>query len=150
MNSRIKYLSAGLLAVGLTFAAMAELGDATKLPPASDKKVDFVKDIKPIFEKSCLKCHSGRRPKSKYSMENREKTLKGGSSDEKAIVVKDSAKSPFVHYIAYLLEDLEMPPVDKQDRYPKFTKEQVSLVRAWIDQGASWPEDLVLSAPAAR
>jgi len=137
-----------------TFAASAELGDPKKLPPASDKVVDFKKHIKPLLEKSCLKCHSGRRPKSKYRMDTLENTVKGGSSDEAAIVKEGgkfvSAKSPFVHYIADLVEELEMPPVDKRDRYPQIKKEQVSLIRAWIDQGAKWPKDVVLAAPAAE
>src|SRR6266498_1499433 len=28
-----------------------------KLPPAASERVDFVRDIKPIFEASCVKCH---------------------------------------------------------------------------------------------
>jgi hypothetical protein len=62
----------------------------------------------------------------------------------------DSAKSPLMHYITNLVEELEMPPVDKREKYPQFKKEQISLVRAWIDQGAKWPKDLVLAAPAAE
>ena len=79
-------------------------------------------------------------------MNNREKTIAGGSSDEKAIIVGKSDKSPFVHYISDLVEEMEMPPVDKRDKYAKLTKEQIGLVRAWIDQGAKWPEGVELKA----
>lgn len=120
--------------------------DKSKIPDASKKEIDFVKDIQPLIEKSCINCHSGRRPKSKYSMETRENTIKGGSSKEKAIVDKKSDKSPLIYYIADATDDqdLWMPVVDKRDKYPKFTKEQIGLFRAWIDQGAKWPEGLVL------
>lgn len=116
--------------------ARAELGDASKLPPAAKTKVDYDKQIKPLFEASCVKCHSGEKPKSKYSMEKLADTIKGGSSGDAAIIPGNSAKSPFVHYLADLVVDMEMPPTDKRDKYPALTKEQIGLVRAWIDQGA--------------
>ena len=117
--------------------ASAELGDASKLPPPSDKTgLTFEKDIKPMMEESCLKCHGGRRPKSKYEVETREAFIKGGSSDEAAVIVGKSAQSPVVHYVADLVEELEMPPLDKRDKYPALTKQQIGILRAWIDQGA--------------
>ena len=113
-----------------------QLGDASKLPPAASKQgLTYDGDIKPLIEKSCLKCHSGEKPKGKYSMESKAKLLKGGP-DGPPIVVGNSAKSPLVHYVSDLVEDSEMPPKDKRDKYPKLTKEQIGLVRAWIDQGA--------------
>ncbi len=130
-----------ILAVGLTTLAASalaelELGDATKLPPAAAKAgVTYDKDIKAIFEKSCLKCHSGEKPKGKFSMETLAKILKGGG-DGVSVVPGDSAKSALVHMSADLVKDSEMPPTDKRDKYPALSKEQVGLVRAWIDQGA--------------
>jgi hypothetical protein len=112
------------------------LGDASKLPPAASKKgVTYDADIKPLIEKSCLKCHSGEKPKGKYSVESKAQVLKGGP-DGAPIVVGNSAKSALVHFISDLVEDSEMPPKDKRDKYPALTKDEVGLVRAWIDQGA--------------
>ena len=125
----------GLLLATLT--AVAADVDTSKLPPAAAKTgLTYAKDISPIVETSCLKCHSGNRPKSKYSMEELALIIKGGSSDEVSIVAGKSDKSPFVWYISDLVEEMEMPPLDKRDKYPQLTKDQVSLIRAWIDQGA--------------
>lgn len=142
LPSPVKHLRAAALIGALTvltaslMAADAELGDASKLPPASDKKgLTYAADIKPIFEKSCVKCHSGEKPKGKYRMETLEGVIKGGA-DTVAIVPGNSAKSALVHYVADLVVDMEMPPTDKRDKFPALTKEQISLVRAWIDQGA--------------
>jgi hypothetical protein len=111
--------------------------DTSKLPPSAGQTgVTYAKDISPIIEKSCLKCHSGDRPKSKYSMEELELIIKGGSSEEVAIVAGKSDRSPFVWYIADLVEEMEMPPLDKREKYPQLTKAQIALIRAWIDQGA--------------
>ena len=111
--------------------------DASKLPPASDKKgLTYEKDIKPLLEKSCVKCHSGEKPKSKYRMDGLASVIKGGESGDAAIIPGNSAKSPMVAYVSELVEDMEMPPTDKREKYPALTKEQIGLLRAWIDQGA--------------
>src|SRR5205814_619619 len=102
--------------------------DAAKLPPASDKKgLTCEKDIKPLLEKSCVKCHSGETPKSKYKyrMDSLASVIKGGESGYAAIIPGNSAKSPMVAYVSELVEDMEMPPTDKRDNYPALTKEQI-------------------------
>jgi mono/diheme cytochrome c family protein len=92
-------------------------------------------DIKPIFEKSCIKCHSGEKPKGKFRADTKENILKGADG-EKVVESGNSAKSAMVHMISDLKPDDEMPPLDKREKFPALTKEQVGLVRAWIDQGA--------------
>ena len=131
----------GAAAVALTTLSLLAADkpvDVSKLPPAAKKAgVTFDKDIKPIFEKSCVKCHSGEKPKGKYTMESLQGVLKGGGDAADKVIVKgDSGKSILVHYVSDLVEEYEMPPVDKRDKYPKLTKDEVALVRAWIDQGA--------------
>ncbi len=107
--------------------------DVSKLPPASSKKdVTFAKDIKPIFEKSCFKCHGAEKQKGKLRLDTLAAALKGGE-DGPDIVAGNSAKSKLVHSIARLNEDEAMPPADKGK---PLTKDEVGLVRAWIDQGA--------------
>ena len=108
--------------------------DVSKLPPASDKKgVTYDKDIKPIFQKSCFKCHGPEKQKAKMRLDSLAGALKG-SENGKVIEVGDSAKSVLVHNIAHIGEEDDwMPPPDKGD---PLTKEQIGLIRAWIDQGA--------------
>ncbi len=110
--------------------------DAAKLAPASEKKgLTYEKDIKPLLEKSCVKCHSGEKPKSKYRMDGLASVIKGGESGDAAIIPGNSAKSPMVAYVSDLVEDMEMPPTEKRDKYPALTKDQIGLLRAWIDKG---------------
>lgn len=125
------------LALCFSLSALAAEPDISKLPKPSDKKsVTFDADIKPLVETSCLKCHSGEKPKGKYRVDTKDNFLKGGGGDEKPVVAGDSAKSPVIHYVADLVADSEMPPLDKRDKYPALTKDQIGLLRAWIDQGA--------------
>jgi mono/diheme cytochrome c family protein len=118
---------------GMVFGADKDKVDISKLPPvAARKDVTFDKDIKPIFEKSCFKCHGSEKQKAKLRVDSLA-AIKKGSEDGDVIVVGKSEKSTLVHAIAGLIEDTPMPPEGKGD---PLTKEQIGLVRAWIDQGA--------------
>src|SRR5881296_3760763 len=60
-QSRIPF--AGLWTLLLTASAFAAEVDVSKLPSPAARTIDFVTDIKPIFEGSCFRCHGGERPK---------------------------------------------------------------------------------------
>jgi mono/diheme cytochrome c family protein len=133
-----------IICLGTAFAASLLSGlaadkavDVSKIPPALDKKgVTYAADIKPIFEKSCVKCHGAEKQKGKLRLDSLEATLKGGE-DGKVIEAGDSAKSMLVQNVAHVGdEDMFMPPPDNKDKIPPLTKEQIGLIRAWIDQGA--------------
>ena len=109
--------------------------DVSKLPPAAVRVVDFVTDIRPIFEKSCQSCHGAEKQKGDYRLDSKAAALKGGESFAPAIKPGDSAGSPLIQLVAGLVPDSKMPA--KGD---PLTAEQIGLVRAWIDQGAHWPE----------
>lgn len=106
--------------------------DAGKLPPPATVQVDYDRDIRPIFEASCFRCHGPEKPKSKFRLDEREAALKGGSHGV-AIVPGDSGNSALIHVIAGLDADKQMPPEGKGE---PLTPAQVALIRAWIDQGA--------------
>ena len=136
MKLKLALTLAAIVGVSYVASADPELGDASKLPAAAKKAgVTYDKDIKSLVEACCLKCHSGEKPKGKYSMETLAAIIKGGGEGT-AVVPGNSAKSALVHFSADLVVDMEMPPTDKREKYPAWTKEQIALVRAWIDQGA--------------
>jgi hypothetical protein len=127
----------GLLAPAITTQAADKAPDISKLPPAASQSgITFDEHIKKIIEPSCLKCHSGNRPKGRFVVATRESFIKGGDSDKPAVIPGKSAESPVIHYVADLVLDMEMPPIDMREDYPSLTKEQIALLRAWIDQGA--------------
>jgi hypothetical protein len=142
MANKLLIFAVSLLSCSLSLVAAEKKKpdtkpDVTKLPAAATKSgVTWQGDIKPLTEKSCSKCHGGEKPKSKYRVDTKENFIKGGESGDKAVVAGKSVESPVVFYVADLVEDMEMPPLDKRDKYPALTKEQIALLRAWIDQGA--------------
>ena len=126
-------------AVTFGLAAFAAAEDAaSKLPPASSQSgVTYATDIKPVLDKSCVKCHSGDKPKARLKLDNLANILKGGK-DGKVVVAGDSAKSMLVLAAAHATKDPDtwMPPKRFQDKFPPLKPDQIGLVRAWIDQGA--------------
>src|SRR5689334_22290837 len=113
-----------------------------KLPPPANRPVDFVKDIKPLFDASCVQCHAKGKAKGGLSLETREAMLKGGE-DGPVVVPGKSADSRLVHMVAAVDPENVMPI-----KGTKLTAEQVGLVRAWIDQGAAWDAAVTFARPA--
>ena len=84
--------------------------DLSKLPPAAGKKgVTYSKDIRPLFEASCFRCHGEERPKGKLRLDSLESTLKGGE-DGKVVVSGDSKKSLLVAAISQINIEIAMRP----------------------------------------
>ena len=126
----------GLVGIVL-YACIADIAhaDEPKLPPPADRKIDFVKDVQPLFAARCYECHGSKKQESAYRLDHKGTALKAGALGDRAIVPGKSAESPLVKYVAGIDKDLKMPP--KGDL---LTAEQVGIIRAWIDQGAEWPD----------
>jgi mono/diheme cytochrome c family protein len=108
--------------------------DPARLPAAATRPIDFVRDVLPIFSENCHSCHGAKRSEANFRLDSKDIALKGGDLGP-AILPGQSAKSLLVQAVAGVNADLVMPK--KGDR---LTPEQVGLIRAWIDQGAQWPD----------
>src|SRR5215470_8152758 len=111
------------------------------LPPSVERPVSFSKDIKPIFDASCVKCHGRGRTKGGFQLDTRETLLKGGDSGA-AIVVGQSPQSLLIKLVSGVDPDNVMPK-----KGSRLTSEQVGLLRAWIDQGAVWDVGISFARP---
>ena len=106
--------------------------------------VEFVGDIKLLFERSCVACHLGERAKGSFRMDNRASLLQGGNRGEPAIVPGKAEESLLVQVVQDLAEDLEMPPLAKRSKFPALNKDEIAKLRALIAAGAPWPEGVAL------
>lgn len=140
----MRYPLARLACIGLLAVSVCAAGPAaapTALPPAADHPVSFVKDIKPLFEASCIQCHAKGKDKGGFSLETRDGFLKGGDTGPAALP-GNSAESYVVKLVAGVDPDEQMPKKGK-----KWTAGQVGLLRAWIDQGAQWDSAITFARP---
>lgn len=121
------------------FVARAEVSvkpiDLSQLPPAATDPVDFARDIEPLFVSHCIKCHGGEKQKGGLRLDGKAAALRGGDSG-KVIIPGRSAESTLIHLVAGLDAEKIMPATGA-----RLTKQQVALLRAWIDQGANRPDD---------
>jgi mono/diheme cytochrome c family protein len=134
--------------------------DLSKLPPAAKQGgVTYAKDIRPIFETSCFRCHGDQRPKAGLKLNSLESVLQG-SREGKVVVPGKGAESKLVLAVARVDEHSAMPPKPREGRggpgskdggsaqnsnpprqpsgppAKPLTTDQVALIRAWVDQGA--------------
>jgi len=108
--------------------------DIAKLPPPVHRPVDFVKEIQPIFAQHCDACHGAKRQEAGFRLDHKP-TLTAGGELGRALVPGKSDESLLIHFVAGLRPEGRMPK--KSD---PLTAEQIGLLRAWIDQGAHFPD----------
>jgi mono/diheme cytochrome c family protein len=104
----------------------------------AEAKIDFVKEIQPIFEKSCIKCHGPEKQKGKLRLDSRDSALKR-SGDDVVIVPGDASKSDLYRRVTLPKGDDDVMPNEGEP----LSKAQTELIRDWINQGAAWPESAV-------
>jgi mono/diheme cytochrome c family protein len=119
-------------------------GSAAELPPAATRPVDFVKDIQPIFANNCLGCHGPKRQEAAFRLDSKDIALQGGDLGP-AILPGKSAESVLVQFVSGAVPDKVMPRKGE-----RLNAEQVGLLRAWIDQGANWPESASVKVVSKR
>src|SRR5205085_1422214 len=140
--SRTMHIPASFILCGLSLCAIvAAAPDPAPLPPPASHQVDFVREIKPLFEATCIQCHAKGKDKGGFSLETRAAMLKGGD-DGVVVVVGDSSKSMIVKMVAGSDPDTAMPK-----KGTRWTPQQVGLLRAWIDQGMKWDDGVTFARP---
>lgn len=118
------------------------LGSAAYSHAADSEGVEFFrKEVKPILEENCFKCHGGLDEKghpkvrSGFQLLSRKGLMKGGSHGP-AFNEADHTKSLLLEVISYKNEDLQMPPRGK------LADDQIAKITKWLEMGAPWtPED---------
>ena len=101
---------------------------------ASAEDIDFEKQIGPLFQQHCVKCHGPSQQKSGLRLDARSFALKGG--DGGAVITAGKPQdSQLLQRIQSRDEDLKMPPGDIS-----LSAAEVDLLTQWVQQGAIWPE----------
>jgi mono/diheme cytochrome c family protein len=139
---KISCVAALLIALPLASAAAepAKPVDVSKLPLPVPRKVDFTQEVYPLLKESCFSCHGAQKQKGKYRCDTKEGAFKD-TEHGPTIVPGSSEQSALIHMVCGLIDEMLMPPPsDKPGQSEKLTNEQVGILRAWIDQGAVWPD----------
>src|ERR1017187_3053280 len=101
------------LLISITATADAADTNSVSLPAPAIGQVLFDRDVRPIFEQSCLRCHGLEKPKSDFRLDLRVEALRGGDDNTNDVVPGHGDQSKLVAYVAGLDEKIQMPPPDR-------------------------------------
>jgi hypothetical protein len=102
------------------------------LSTTSALAVDFVREVRPIFEKHCYECHGAQKQKNDYRLDIKLVALKH-------IKPGQSAESTLFRFVSGLEKDTPMPPKSK------LSSAEIETLKRWIDEGAKWPDGVDLA-----
>ena len=129
------------------FHASTPLAQPQPTPEAESapaKKVDFERDIHPIFERTCVSCHGAAMQMNAYRLDTKQPAFEGGTAG-RAVVPGNAAASSLYMRVAGIGELARMPfggkPLDATE---------IALIKAWIDEGAEWPDTTAVSSTEVK
>src|SRR5436190_14765022 len=118
-------------------AILAILGAWTMSAAQAPAKVDFGRDIQPLLREHCVECHGPSQQMRGLRLDRRRDALPNRVGANGArIVPGNSAKSSLYQRVSGAQDGAQMPPKGPLEA------EQIAAIRAWIDQGAEWPDAL--------
>jgi hypothetical protein len=102
------------------------------LPALCAAPVDFAREVLPILQRACFECHDAKLAKGKLRLDTRAEAFKKPG----VIVPGNAAQSELLRRITLPKGHDDVMP----NRGEPLAKSQTDLIRAWIEQGAVWPE----------
>ncbi len=119
-----------------------------KLDAAIAAKAVVYRDvIAPIMQAKCVSCHGEEKKKGKLQLHDYAAIMKGGGDGATTVIAKNSKDSLMLVRASLPTDDDEhMPPSDE----PQLTKEEVAILKWWIETGASNTATVATTKPTAE
>jgi WD40 repeat protein len=95
-------------------------------------QISFARQVRPILQQHCYGCHQPAAAKGGLDMTSRERMLRGGESEEPAVVPGRPDDGTLIAMITPAKNGRAEMPKDK----PALAAKQIAILRAWIQQGA--------------
>jgi len=102
----------------------------------ADSPPDFARDVQLIFVKRCYECHGPDKQKNDLRLDHKQDAFRGGKSGKPLVVPGRSSASELIARVTSPDPDEVMP-----SKGERLTDDQIAVLRAWIDQGAVWPDE---------
>jgi hypothetical protein len=102
--------------------------------------VDFARDVQPILQKNCFRCHGARKQEGGLRLDVRRRALAGGDTGPGIVPGKDGGE--VLRRVASSHEKVRMPPGEPLGHA------EVATLRTWVAHGAPWPDELAGKEPA--
>jgi ankyrin repeat protein len=123
----------GVLKCAVIAAALSTLWLTSVQSHQDPGKVDFRRDVQPLLRQYCISCHGPTQQMNAFRLDRRRDAMKGGTAP--MIAPANSQASRF--YLKLIGDQYgpQMPPTGA------LRPEQIAVLKAWIDQGADWPDE---------
>ena len=135
------YASAfGLLKCCVVALALAAMTLTSAQSHQDPDKVDFRRDVQPLLKQYCVGCHGPAQQMNAFRLDRRRDAMRGGT-----IPVIAPGNSQGSRFYLKLIGDQygpQMPPTGA------LRPDQITVLKAWIDQGAEWPDEASGEEPA--
>ncbi len=102
-------------------------------------RIDFQRDVQPIFAAHCYSCHGPQKQESNFRLDVKSRALGSADFGDPPIHVGNSNQSPLIEFVSGTDPSMLMPPKDQAN---PISEQQIEILRKWIDQGADWPDTL--------
>ncbi|QDU25911.1 Planctomycete cytochrome C [Anatilimnocola aggregata] len=102
--------------------------------------VDFVRDVQPILNEHCWKCHGEQQAAGGLRLDQRELAERGGGSGKNSLELPIS-RNELMRRIRSTKDGVRMPLEG-----PPLAADQIETLTHWIEQGATWPAHEVEAA----
>lgn len=93
----------------------------------------FASVVHPILEDKCIACHGPEKAKGGLRVDSYESLMKGGEYGPAIIAAKASDSDLVKRMLLPIDDDDHMPP----DGKPQPDKDEIALIRWWVDSGAN-------------
>ena len=123
-------------ALRILLALVTPLSAAAQVPG----RVDFGRDVQPILRDHCYACHGPEQQMNGFRLDRRADAMRGGS--QSVIGPGNAEGSRLYHRLVGTTVGARMPPGGP------LGADQVAVLKAWIDQGAEWPDELAGILPS--
>ncbi|WP_038172728.1 PSD1 and planctomycete cytochrome C domain-containing protein [Verrucomicrobium sp. BvORR106] len=106
-------------------------------------EVDFARDVQPILQRHCLKCHGPDESNGGLRYDHKQGAFAQADSGAHAIVPGKVEESALLKRVSSTHKDEQMPPKGE-----RLTSQEVEVLRTWISAGATWPDSPAAADPA--
>ena len=96
------------------------------------ERIDFARDIEPIFRERCYVCHGDREASGDLRLDSRAVTFSEASSGSRLVPYRPE-QSELYRRVAGI------GPGERMPKGGKLEPDEVVLIRRWIEEGAKWP-----------
>jgi mono/diheme cytochrome c family protein len=119
----------------VAFATSVLLGIWVESAAIAKPPVEFGRDVAPILEQHCIRCHQPSNKKGDLSL-----TTSADLKSNEFVIAGDPDSSYLIEVVT--AADGKKPEMPKEGT--ALSKDEIATLRAWIHEGAHWPDGVVV------